>query len=404
MVPVDPDAIAELRQLQLEGRMGRDRKAPAPPTDLLARALARVDDRERGSRESGGYLYSPSGFRYPAVAERERWSRTREVLTRVSPGPDEDAEYLEALARQAAAVEMGILGRYGSMKVARGEDICDRVLLGTVQSNGPDAYSRAFQDYYFVLVEAGLIDFLRCLANAAILSWRPITPSPDPLHPRPANAVLYSFKHEPADIEAVLRADAYPLELLRRTLSAYVFEGQPRIEIRPPPSIGYQMPLAALIDTSERFLIAHEYGHTLHDEIAANAGNAWVEEFFADTVAFRYAIISARVLDGLPPPYAMSGGFFVPMALEILRRTLDIIRVGRVQADTGFDSHPPLQDRWANLRRLYLAEVSNKHDENAIYGAEGASVTLEYLWSRLVKEGVAEWRSGRKVHSMWDGR
>ena len=91
----------------------------------------------------------------------------------MSPGPDEDGDYLEMLARQAASVEMALCGQCGSKPIVRSAEICSRVLLGTVPSNGSAAYSRAYRDFYFVLIEAGLIDFVRQLATAAILSWRP---------------------------------------------------------------------------------------------------------------------------------------------------------------------------------------------------------------------------------------
>jgi hypothetical protein len=405
MASVNPEVIAELRRQQQAGRASLGFKAPAPaaPVNALERALASVALRESESQESGGYIYNNKlGFRYPAETERRRWARTREVLSRVSPGPDEDGDYLALLARQAASIEMALCSQY-SKAIPRAAEICDRVLLATVPSTGSDAYSRAYRDYYFVLVESGLIDFLRQLSNAAILSWRPITPTIDPAHPRPANALQYSFKREPEDLDTVLNADPYPLQLLQRSLSAYIFEGQPRIDIRPLPSQAYQMPLAALMDMSERFVIAHEYGHTLHDELAAaDAGGAWQEEFFADTAALRLAVGSGFSLDRLPAPYAMFGGFFLPMALDILRRTLNVIRYGKVQPDAGFASHPPLAVRWLNLRRLYLEEISDKHDENSVYAAQSPSSTLEYLWSRLMKEGVPEWRSGRAPHAMWN--
>lgn len=392
-------ALTELRRQQEEGWESLGIARPAVREDSLAAALRHADQREKESTERDGFIYS--GLKYPAALERQRWARTRDIIGRVSPGPFEDGRYLEMLARQAASVEMALRGDLGGKPIGSGADVSGRVLLGTVPSVRSDAYSRTYTDYYFVLVAAGLIDFVYQLAKASVLSWRPKEPASSAAQ---AGRAQYSFSSEPADIDFVLAENPHPLTLLARTLDAYIFEGRPRDEGFAPPSQAYLSPLTILTNMNERFILAHEYGHTLIDvlDVEVSDDSAWREEFAADILAFRVVIESARALDGLPPPFAIQGSFFVLTALEIIRRTLDIIRHGAVQKDAGSASHPPIIARLENLRRLYLQHVSSTNDENSIRPALAPARTLEYVWERVAKDKTAEWRSGRPPHAIWD--
>jgi hypothetical protein len=400
MPAIFTQALAELRRQQKEGWASLGIVARAVDEDSLGKALRRADQREKESTERDGFIYS--GLKYPAVLERQRWARTREIIARVSPGPDEDGSYLEMLARQAASVEMVLRGDFSGKPMGRGAEVCERLLLGTVPSVRSDAYSRTYADYYFVLVAAGLIEFVYQLAKASVLSWRPKEPASPSV--QGGGRAQYSFSSEPADIDVVLATNPYPLQLLARTLNAYIFEGRPRDEGFSPPSAAYLAPLTILTNMNERFILAHEYGHTLIDvlDIEFSDDSAWREEFSADIVAFRVVIESARALDGLPPPFAIYGSFFVLTALEIIRRTLDIVRHGVVQKDAGSVSHPPIMGRLENLRRLYLAHVSSTNDENSIRPALAPAKTLEYLWERVANEATGEWRSGRVPHAIWN--
>jgi hypothetical protein len=400
MPTIFDQALAELRRKQMEGWASLGIVARAVEEDSLGKALRRADQREKQSTERDGFIYD--GLKYPAGLERQRWARTREIIARVSPGPGEDGRYLEMLARQAASVEMVLRGDIGGKPMGRGAEVCERVLLGTVPSIRSDAYSRTFANYYFVLVEAGLIEFVYQLAKASVLSWRPKDPASPAV--QGGGRAQYSYGTEPADIDVVLAANSYPMRLFARTLNAYIFEGRPRDEGFSPPSEAYLAPLTILTNMNERFILAHEYGHTLIDvlDVQFNDDSAWREEFSADIVAFRVVIESGRVLDGLPPPFAIYGSFFVLTALEIIRRTLDIVRYGAVQKDAGSASHPPFMSRLENLRRLYLEHVSSTNDENSIRPALAPARTLEYLWELVAKEVTGEWRSGRVPHEIWN--
>lgn len=393
MSTVDADAIAELRRQQEQGRISLGILSRRVKEDSLQKALERAERREHDSTEQDGFIYS-SGLRYPARTERQRWARTRDIINRASPGEDEDASYLEMIARQAASIEMIMRGESSGKPIARNIEICDRVLLGTIPTINPDAYSRRFKDFYYVLVSAGLIEFAYQAAKAAVLSWRPTEPS---------GGAAFAFKNTPADIDAVLKENPYPLQLLKQTLEAYLFEGRPRTGGFSPPSQNYQAPLQILTNFNERFIIAHEYGHTLLDalDIVPAGASAWNEEFTSDVFAFNLVVQSGWELDRLPPNFSSQGAYFVLAALDVIRKTLDIIRHGAVWEDRGSASHPPIANRIKTLEQAYLQTVSDKDNDDSIQAALAPARTLDLLWTRLVEQGVDQWRTGRAPHRIW---
>lgn len=388
------EAQANLQQQQAKaatqlGSLG----AAGPAGAVLARALAKADQRERESTEKGDAIYSDVGFHYPATLEKQRLALTRDIIRRTSPGAAEDGVYLEMIARQAASIEIVLRGIGADQPNAKAVDVCDRLLLGTMPVLDPSAYARRFGDFYYVFVAAGLIDFVFQLAKATVLSWKP----------SPQATGYNSFLCEPEDIEAVIAADPRPITLLRETLAGYLFDAQPRSTLLDSAPRVYHQPLQVLTNFNERFIIAHEYGHTLHDalDIVYPDAPAWTEEFASDAIAFRLVIESGHALDRMPPNIATYGAFFVLTALEIIRKTLDIVRHGAVQEDHGFVSHPPIAQRLSTMQAIYGQSVPEKEDQNSIRGALIPARTLELLWTRMM-EAPGPWQSGRKLHPIWD--
>ncbi len=392
-------ALAELRKQQERERVALGVERPIGGSDTRAAALAKADQRERESVIENDTVYSWH-FRYPAQLERKRWARTRDIILRVAPGADEDASYLEMVARQAASVEMILRGEYTDTPDAQMSAILDRVLIGTVPTLRADALSRRFGDHFFVLISAGLIDFVYQAARAAVLSWKPVAAE---------GTAAFSFRNTAADVDEVLAADAAPARLLRDTLEAFLFSGFPRAVGFAPPAENYQAPLLILTNANERFVLAHEYGHTLHDafDIVPADGSPTSEEFAADLLAFRLVVQSGDVLDGLPPNFSSQGAYFVLTVLDVLRQALDIARYGEIREDRGFVGHPPLAARLACLREAYLTQVSSTDDDLWIEPALSPARTLEQLFARVIAEvqspsaGSHAW-TGRVLHRTWD--
>jgi hypothetical protein len=369
---------------------------PIGKGDTLQRALQRAEERESQSTVRGDLIYSPE-FKYPVHTERLRWTRTRDIISRSSPGDDEDANYVEMIARQAASVEMILRGEHeGSARNARNAEICDRVLLGTFPTINPDAFARRQDDFFFVLVSAGLIEFVYQASKAVVLSWKPTAPS---------GGAAVAFKGEPEDVEAVLAENPLPLSLLAMTLQEYLFNGLPRAIGYAPPPQNYQLPLLILTNFNERFIVAHEYGHTLHDALdMVHPGDSVItEEFAADILGFQLALQSGWVLDRMPPNFSTQGAYFVLTALDIIRKALDVVRYGEVREDRRFASHPPISHRLERLRQCYLQTISDREDSLSIRPALQPANTLELLWTRLLDEGMKEKWRGRNLHPIWEG-
>lgn len=395
----------ELRREQRRARQGLglgaglrwDPNQAITAGDGLALALGHADAREATYVRAGDSLVS-EGFRYDPRLEGLRFARTRALIERAAPGPDEDPRYLEMIARQAASVEMVLRGEYDddSGPAPAAAALCDRVLLGTIPTLDPGAYAQGLADYRFVLVCAGLIDFLFQAAKAVILALPKVTPAP---------GAALALSADGAAISAALDADPLPATLLGLTLSAYLFGGLPRSPGAPPMPVERHGPLRVLVNCTERFVLAHEYAHTLHQawDLCYPGDSAAQEEFVADILALNLTLRSAYDLDGIAPNLAAQGPFFVLAALDCLRRTLHAVRDGAVYADTGQPGHPPLSERAAVLHQTYLDKVSAADDDLSIRAALVPAQTLELLWQRAVGDDLGRWHAGGAPHSIWDG-
>ncbi|MBN1428148.1 MAG: hypothetical protein JXB07_07170 [Anaerolineae bacterium] len=368
-------------------------------------ALALAEKRETNSHIDGGYIYTPSLFKYPEKSERLRWQHTREIIERSKPGMYENPEYLEIIARQTASIEMILREELGGHPNERTAKLTERVLLATVPEPFVNAQSEseeiaAHTDYVLVFLSYGLIQFLYQATKAVVLSWKPKTPPP---------GMVSCFSSRQEDTEAVLAKDPYPIDLLLGTLRAFFFEGFPRDPASKPPEGGYLLPISMLITLSERFVIAHEYGHALlHHGLGEDIDlhfppevKAWDKEFQADAFAFFMVLASANQLDLLPNHMALQGPLFALHAIDVLREAIDVMRSGKIMADQGFDTHPPTKSRIESLKSSYRRfYCQNEDDYQYIKGALLPSETLLLLW-KYVLPRLAALRGSAKLHPIW---
>lgn len=369
---------------------------PIAKGDALEIALAAAKRREREAELSGDFVFSPPFFKYPVRTERLRWARTRDILQRTSPGPDEDGVYLEMIARQAASIEVILRQEHTDSPNLRCQQICDRLLLATLPVLDSSACARRHGDFYFVQISAGLIDFAYQASKAVVFSWKPV--------PAAAGSA-FSFKCEPDDVQEVLAANPIPLRLLRMTIENYLFNGLPRVVGYAPPPSNYQAPLTLLTASNERFVIAHEYCHTLHDALdIVHGGNAMhSEEFASDVLAFHLVAESGHQLDLLPPNMSTQGVYFVLTALDVLRQALDLARFGAVRNDQPFVGYPPISQRLQVLRECYLKTVTTQDNDDSIRAALFPANTLSLLWKRLLDDDVAASWSAHTLSRVWEG-
>jgi len=385
-----------LREQQRAAREQQGLQTTIANGDALEIALASAERREREAVLRGDLVFSPPFFKYPVRTERLRWARTRDILQRTSPGPDEDGVYLEMIARQAASIEVILRQEHTDHANLRCQQICDRLLLATLPVLDSSACARRHGDFYFVQISAGLIEFAYQASKAVVLSWKPV--------PAAAGAA-FSFKCEPDDVQEVLAANPMPLMLLRMTIENYLFNGLPRAVGYSPPPSNYQAPLTLLTASNERFVIAHEYCHTLHDALdIVHGGNSMhSEEFASDVLAFHLVAESGHQLDLLPPNLSTQGVYFVLTVLDILRQALDLVRFGAARNDQPFVGYPPISQRLQVLRECYRKTVTTEDNDDSIRAALFPANTLSLLWKRLLDDGLAaSWR-GRTLSRVWEG-
>lgn len=360
---------------------------------IIEQALLRADKREQEADADKDHVYA-SGFRYPIEMERLRWARTRDIIHRVAPGPYEDSTYLEMLARQAASVEIILSQAHTGQPSAKIESLCKRLILGTLPSLSPTASTSKVRNYSTLFVSGGLIDFLYQLAKYVLLSWD-INRGDDR---------IIRTDGRPDTMDRVLAEKPEIIDQLIKTYLAFIYEGRPRCKggIAAPPEI--HTPLQVLVNFNERFILAHEYAHTLFDAIGGEQSLTMTErdeESHADVMAFFLVNESGLVLDGMPPVVSSQGIFFVLAAMETLRRAVDLARHGEVRKDEGFASHPPVAQRHALMKNVYLQKISDKDDDQSIDGALTPTRSLLHLWQHLESPLIEQHRRGRPLHAMW---
>jgi hypothetical protein len=405
-------AIATLRKAQAEGRRELGIVPQLDEKEVLQLVLRQVDLRVGQSVRDGEFIRA-GVFKYPARTEELRWQRTRDIIRRAVPGPNEDAVYLEIIAREAASIEMFLRQEYSDKPNATASATLDRVRIGTVALPHPNSSGQVIGGDFVVMLPDGLMSYLYQAAKAVVLSWRPIEPRP---------GTTSGFSLAPDDIEQVLDGNPVPEHLLYATLHSWLFAGVPRAIGYSPPAAPYIPPLTLLITFAERFVVGHEYSHLFvygFDKAGGLARSApppsWSslsesarKELLADASAFFLMVGSGREVDQLPPNVALQGAFFTLTALDIALKTVDVMRCGRVQPVDDSASHPPVQRRIEQLKDLYRqqvldhgAPVAANGIDLAIEGALAPSRVLDQLWRRIRPRLVDANRQGAKLHRIW---
>jgi hypothetical protein len=390
----------ELRRRQAEfGILAGASPAGSP----LADALDRAARREANSVREGSCIRDET-LKYPADAEQARWALTRQIIERVSPGPFEDPVFFEMLARQAASVELALHPSDREGAISPG--VLSRIIVGTIGQPRSEAYSAPIADAALIAVSAGMMEFKYQCAKALVLAWKAL-PS--------AGEDLLSFSGKPEDTEQVLDTNPYPVTLFRDTLTSWLYQGRPRAPESVLPARARRTPIAMLINSAERFVLAHEYGHVLMDELhvldqaspaPSGANSPWDKEFAADTFGALVAVESGALLDRLPANMALEGAELAMKTDEIFDEVLDMATGAHVP-DAGSSgeasaSHPPFPQRILVLEQLYR----QNHPDPAVAdddlpGMRVPAQTLDQIWQRTRPQLTAILQSGMPLHPVW---
>jgi hypothetical protein len=87
-------AVHEIRRAQKHARQQLGLADIAIEEGVLDAALEAAGRREQAAVVKGDRVRE-SALSYPLELEKKRWARTRDIIHRVAPGPNEDARYLE---------------------------------------------------------------------------------------------------------------------------------------------------------------------------------------------------------------------------------------------------------------------------------------------------------------------
>ena len=226
-------------------------------------------------------------FRFHPVKEAERIRLAEDLIRRTDPGPLEIPQFLTLLSYQAASVESYLSGIFGA-------DVRERlstILLGTLQKPEVNATAHlSKRGYTIIAVNTGLVDLIIESAKAVIEASNPTRPADG----RSATA-------HTSDLDEIvdgLRRNTEPIERVWKTLEACFFEGYPRSTRNETIEEDHGPPFIMLVSMALRWVIAHEYGHSLEldfSNITGKSGNhgeilrpgahnaEWAKEFFADT-------------------------------------------------------------------------------------------------------------------------
>lgn len=357
-------------------------------------------------------------FKFDRCQELRRIQLAEDLIRRVNPGPYEDPSYLALLAFQAASIEMAFEQLTGKEEAER----WSQFLLGTVHSPEVNAFAMTFRhDRHAVIVMcSAFVDFVYQAAKALTAAQNPVRSD------RPDATVTTHTAVK--SIEKMLDSHPEPVERLYRTLEAYFYKGYPRAFMNEVVPDLQQPSLGVLIGLSERWALAHEYGHVfardLHWTFPAGVNPNWAQEFFADHNATILSVISTSFLDGMPPELSLAGGIFVFACMDVLRRAVAIARDGTESAVDQDMTHPPYKMRAEQLIRTFyhffdvtydgprhkdLTFVANRpaapavsdsvreHIRHAFDFANG----LFAIWKRAKERLIREYQSGRPLHRMW---
>jgi hypothetical protein len=373
--------------------------------EVLELALKEVQKRQEQSVRQGDVIHE-GAFQYSAPLEEQRWQQTRDIIQRVSPGMDEDPIYVEMLARQAASIEIVLCQKDTNSPNPKALALCERILLGTIAEFHPAAetWHRQNWDQFLVVLSYGLLVFLHHAAQAVFFNWRPQDPPP-------GTTVSYSYDTK----------NQSP-ELLYNTLYAFMFKGYQLADFDDRPPAEYESIIGLWVNYAERFVIAHEYGHTLFRQWGKinpswQVRPSWQEEFLVDSFAFINTIESAGRLDSVAPNVAFTGVLFSLTCMNIIYKTLDLIRDGAVRQDDGTETHPPTHRRISALKETYRQYIGtdvkyNVHVEGksgqgktidlGINGKLFPSDTLNLLWDSIQHIFLEAHEKKSRLHPIWE--
>ncbi len=386
----------------------------------LDTALARLNEyRDFQPTKDPRLVTRKDRLKYDRELEEKRIALAEDLVRRVDPGPHEDPIYLALLAYEAAAIEVALSDRPNPNRTNQG---WSKFLLGTIHSPvlNAFAYRLDMSEYTVVALFSALIEFAYQASKAVVAATNPKRSSDG----KRFVTTDFSAEHIAAQIEHNPEAS----ERLYRTLEAYFFTGYPRAFANEHVPDEHVIPLTLLISMTERWIIAHEFGHGLIADMGVNQKSAQYpksEEFAADNIATMLTAMSAVKLDAVPPEFSLIGGTFALACLDIFRRGLSIVRLGKEFKDVGDAEHPPNMARAQNIVKVFNTFIETDSDKQSsgitmslildhnrkLVDTEAAHLVTQRafqypnvllaIWNVVRPRLLKDYKSKRSLHPMW---
>lgn len=412
-----------LRDEQQRAERSMERSTNKGMQDCTSAALKYLDLYYAAESTNNPEKVRRGAFVYRASNEALRMSKAKEIIERVEPGPNEDPNYFAMLCFEFATLQLTFAGTAETnFDTGKLDKISSRVLLGTVARPKVNAFAKlnSFNGYYVIGLHAAIIDFVYQAAKCVVAATEP-TRSQDARSAVQASGDIDWIRNR-------LGPDHESVSRLYRTLESYFYKGYPRASAYEPISPEHGPGLETLVPLAERWIIGHEFGHS----IAAAAGMEFygapnnpfhAEEFSADAYATIYTALSGANFDGLPPDFSLAGGDFTLACLAILSRAQGIVLEGEEPSQHGGATHPSPKERSRNniaifrqffnidgdgqggfnLQFVLRERAPETHSFGAVheYRVTFFGQVLFSIWPFVRDKLLKEFKMKRPLHPMW---
>ena len=315
---------------------------------------------------------------------------------RSCPSRFEDAHWYSVVTRMAADLERSAAELELGTK--------HNYLFGTLNTQRVNGLILPVPNnpYYLILIETGLFGFANLIGKVVSLcfEWK-----------QEENGMLLFS----TDWEACRRRidnDPEPAMRLFDLLIAYVVDGSPHGAAPYVVSRAVQTLATTFREGMEYFVLAHEIGHQVcgHMERPAKslvviadrqydeAVTSWQQEFEADITGLSLTLhVMQRA--GYDITLSTCGIELFFSSLELVGKSLGMLRYGKITDDTGSATHPPLRFRKDALHRI-LAEADAESQASGKFSHLIEQI-LDALWQRIEPDFLLLHNKGVKPSPIW---
>jgi len=284
---------------------------------------------------------------FPPSQEAKEWSKGLDTKTEV-PTRFEDPTRYGVFMKCAQMIEE-------AARILSLPPIENRPLIGTLPTGLPNAMVIFVPpgEEYLIVLDPYVFDFSHRLSSIAARSL--------PCVDMKEGKAGYSLSVR--DVKKNIAKTPVIARHFRELLLAYLFDESPGDVPRYVPEAPYASLASHLLSSMCLFVIGHEYGHligrhfstdktTLLPLLGENVEGVnfkWAQEVEADAFGLQLTLVALEK-QGADLTMSYFGADYFLSCIEILERSISVVRTGKVKKGYLSPSHPPLQVRRDLLR------------------------------------------------------